>query len=70
MSDFTKGLAVGAGPSFSATATADKVLAGFTFVAGGVLVTGTMPDMFPKVNLSMTVPDMPTATVEATDTTT
>ena len=70
MSDFTKGLAVGAGPSFSATATADKVLAGFTFVAGGVLVTGTMPDMFPKINLSMAVPAMPVISESAEDTTT
>lgn len=65
MSDFTKGLAVGAGPSFAATATADKVLEGFTFVANGVLVTGTMPDMFPKIALGLTVPEMPTVTEAA-----
>jgi hypothetical protein len=65
MSDFTKGLAVGAGPSFAATATADKVLEGYTFVANGVLVTGTMPDMSPDINIGLVVPTMPTVTEAA-----
>ena len=43
-----------------ATATASKIIAGYTAYVNGVKITGSLPDYVQTLNLGLTVPAMPT----------